>query len=156
MVNIDERQFGFVPGRYTTDAIFIVCQVQEKGITAKNIHYVTFFDLAKAFNRVPRKVLWRALRSLGVEELAVRVIKGMHSNAPRRFLVNGEYSEAFGVGVHQGSVLIPLLFILLLEALSCEVRAGIPWELFCTDDLVLIVDTQEVCISKIKAWKAGK
>ena len=30
------------------------------------------------------------------------------------------------VGVHQGSVLIPLLFIIVLEALSCEFWAGVP------------------------------
>ena len=35
MVNIDEMQFGFVPGRGTTDAIFSVCQLQEKYIAAK-------------------------------------------------------------------------------------------------------------------------
>ena len=32
------------------------------------------------------------------------------------------------VGVHQGSVLSPLLFIIVLEALSREFRAGVPWE----------------------------
>ena len=36
MVNIDEMQFAFVPGRGTTDAIFIVCQLQEKYIAAAN------------------------------------------------------------------------------------------------------------------------
>ena len=29
MVDIDEMQFSFVPGRGTIDAIFIVCQLQE-------------------------------------------------------------------------------------------------------------------------------
>ena len=35
MVDIDEMQFDFVPGRGTTDAIFIVRQLQEKYIAAK-------------------------------------------------------------------------------------------------------------------------
>ena len=71
--------------------------------------------------------------------------------------VNGQYSDGFGVGfsVHQGSVLIPLLFILLPVALSLEFRTGVPWELLYVDDLVLIADTQEECVSKLKTWKAG-
>ena len=44
VVSIDHSQFGFVPGRGTTDAIFVVRQLQEK-------------YLEKAFDRVPRKVI---------------------------------------------------------------------------------------------------
>ena len=145
MVNIDEMQFGFVPGRGTTDAIFIVCQLQEKYIAAKKPVYFAFVDLEKAFNHVPRKVLWWALTSLGVKEWAVRVTHGKYSKAQSCLWVNGQYSEEFGVGVgvHQCSILSPLLFILVLEALSREFRTGIPWELLYTNDQVLIADTQE-------------
>ena len=65
MVNIDEMQFRFVPGRGTTDTIFIVCQLQEKYIAAKKPIYFAFVDLEKALDRVPRKVLWWALRRIG-------------------------------------------------------------------------------------------
>ena len=157
MVDIDQMQFGFVPGRGTTDAIFIVRQLQEKYIASNRRLYFAFVDLEKAFDRVPRQVLWWALRSLGVEEWAVRVIQGMYANARSRVRVNGLYSEEFnvGVGVHQGSVLSPLLFILVLEALSRNFRTGAPWELLYADDLVIIADSQEECISRLKAWKAG-
>ena len=136
MVNIDEIQYGFVPGRGTTDAIFIARQMQEKFIAAKKPLYFAFVDLEKAFDRVPRDVLWWALKSLGVEEWAVRVVQSMYSNARSRVRVNGQYSEEFDVkvGVHQGSVLSPLLFILVLEALSRKFRTGVPWELLYADD----------------------
>ena len=70
--------------------------------------------------------------------------------------VNGQYSEEFGVrdGVHQGSVLSPLLFILVLEALSRQ-RTGVPWELLYADDLVVMADSLEECIAKLKTWKEG-
>ena len=45
MVDIDEMQFGFVPGWGTTDAIFIVRQLQEKHIAAKKPLYFAFVDL---------------------------------------------------------------------------------------------------------------
>ena len=153
MVDIDEMQFGFVPGGGTTDAIFIVRQMQEKHLNANKPLYFAFVDLEKAFDRVPRKVLWWALRSVGVEEWSIRVIQGMYTNARSCVRVNGQYSEEFGVavGVHQGSVLSPLLFILVLEALSREFRTGAPWELLYADDLVIMADSLEQCSSKLKA-----
>ena len=72
-VTIDESQFGFVPGRGTTDAIFVVRQLQEKYLGVNRQLYMAFVDLEKAFNRVPRKVIWWSMRKLGVEELIVRL-----------------------------------------------------------------------------------
>ena len=79
----------------------------------------------------------------------MRVIQGIYSKARSRVRVNGQYSEDFGVGVgvHQGSVLSLLLFILVLEALSREFHTGVPWELLYADDLALISETQDECIS---------
>ena len=34
VVSVDDSQFGFVPGRGTTDAIFVVRQLQEKYLAA--------------------------------------------------------------------------------------------------------------------------
>ena len=42
---------------------------------------MVFVDLEKAFDRVPRKVIWWALRKLGVEEWIVRLVQGMYANA---------------------------------------------------------------------------
>ena len=120
LVSVDNSQFGFVPGRGTTDAIFVVRQLQEKYLAANKRLYMAFVDLEKAFDRVPRKVIWWALRKLGVEEWIVRLVQGMYANARSRVRVGEGYSEEFEVkvGVHQGSVVSPLLFIIVLEALS--------------------------------------
>ena len=98
MVDMDAMQFGFVQERWTSDAIFIVRQLQEKHIASRKPLYFASVDLEKAFDWVPSKVLWWAMRSLGVEEWAIRVIQGMETNSRSRVRVNGQYSEEFGVG----------------------------------------------------------
>ena len=77
-VKIDEMQFGFCPGKGTTDAIFIVRQVQEKFLGKQKELWMAFVDLEKAFDRVPHEVLWWALRHVGVEEWMLNVIKSMY------------------------------------------------------------------------------
>ena len=73
-------------------------------------------------------------------------IPGIIDESPVR--VNGQYSKEFGVGigVHQGSVLSPLLFILVLEALSGQFRTGV---------LAVMADSLEECVSRLKVWKEG-
>ena len=57
-VFIDNMQFGFMPGRGTTDAIFILRQSQEKYLVKNRKLYFAFVDLEKALDQVPRKGIW--------------------------------------------------------------------------------------------------
>ena len=54
------------------------------------------------------------------------------------------------VGVHQGSVLSPLLFTIVLEALSRTFRVGLLWELLYADDLVLMAESEEKLMDKLR------
>ena len=154
LVSINDSQFGFVPGRGNTDAIFAVRQLQEKYLSANKRLYMAFVDLEKVFDRVPQKVIWWALRKLGVEEWVVRLVQGTYANAQSRFLVGEGYSEEFEVklGVHQGSVLSPLLFFFVLEALS-RVPLWVPWEDLYADDLVIIAESLKECVRRLLIWK---
>ena len=58
LMSVDDSQFGFVPGRGTTDAIFVVRQLQEKYLAANKRLYLAFVDLEKVFDRVPWKIIW--------------------------------------------------------------------------------------------------
>ena len=151
-VKIDEMQCGFMSGRGTTDAIFIVRQLQEKHLAANKPLYMAFVDLEKAFDRVPRDVIWWAMRKLGIDEWLVRLVQSMYKDVRSRVRVGDGYSEEFGVGVgvHQGSVLSPLLFIIVLEALSREFRTGCPWELLYADDLMISAESMEELLVKVQ------
>ena len=79
-----------------------------------------------------------------------------YEDASTKVRMNGRESRAFNVkvGVHQGSVLSPLLFIIVLEALSREFREGLPRELLYADDLVLIAESKELLL-EVRKWKEG-
>ena len=55
--------------------------------------------------------------------------------------------------VHQGSVFSPLLFIIVLEALSREFREDLPMELLYADDLVLMTESDKLLMQKSRQWK---
>ena len=65
-------------------------------------------------------------------------------------------SEEFEVkvGVHQGSVLSPLLFVAVMEVVTRKVREGLLWELLYADDLVLVAQSIEKLREKVQQWKA--
>ena len=157
IVRIDDMQFGFMAGKGTTDAIFIVRQLQEKYLAKKKDLWMAFVDLEKAFDRVPREVVWWALRSVCVDEWLVSLIKAMYTDTSTMVRLGSQVSQRLGVnvGVHQGSVLSPLLFIIVLEALSRSFRGGLPLELLYADDLVLLAESKELLLEKIKKWKVG-
>ena len=115
IVSIDEMQFSFMPGRSTIDAIFILRQLQEKFLGKKKNLYFAFVDLEKAFDRVPRKVLWWVMRKLGIDESIIRTVQAMYCNAQSKVRVGSCYSEPINVsvGVHQGYVWSSIVHLLL-------------------------------------------
>ena len=48
-----------------------------------------------------------------------------------------------------------LFFIIVLEALSREIRSGCPEELLYADDLAFVSETLEGLKGRLEAWKAG-
>ena len=102
-------------------------------------------------------MVWWALRCLGVEEWIVSVLKATYEDATTMVRVNGKESKAFSVrvGVHHGSVLSLLLFIIALEAMSREFREGLPMELLYADDLVLVAETEELLMEKLPKLERG-
>ena len=153
-VVINDMQCGFMQGRETTDAIFIFRHLQEKHLVAGKPLFLAFIDLEKAFDRVPREVIWWSMRKLKIDEWLVRIVQSMYKEVRSKVRVGDEYSNSFDVwvGVHQGSVLSPLLFVIVLKALSMELRTGCPWEVLYADDLMVSAHSMDELLVKLRTW----
>ena len=81
--DIHESQFGFMPGRSTTDAIFILMQTIEQYREGQKDICVTFIDLEKAYDRVPREEIWRTTRERLVPEKYVKLVQDMYTGCRR-------------------------------------------------------------------------
>ena len=109
-------------------------------------------DLKKSFDRVPREVIRWAMRKLGVEEWLIVAVMSMYTGAKTVVRTVCECFEV-KVGMHQGSALCSLLFLIVIEAISREFRVALPWELLYADDLVVIAETEDDLIRRLNEWK---
>ena len=69
--------------------------------------------------------------------------------------VDGGLSSSFSVkvGVHQGSTLSALLFIMVIDVLTEDVRDGSLMELLYADDLFLCGESLNEIMDKCWRWK---
>ena len=140
--NIHESQFGFMPGRSTTDAIFILKQTIEQYREGQKDICVTFIDLEKAYDRVPREEIWRTMRERLVPEKYVKLVQDMYTGCRTKVRTVAGVSSKFNVevGIHQGSALSPYLFLILMDVLTERVRKEAPESMLFADDIVLCGD----------------
>ncbi|EYC25675.1 hypothetical protein Y032_0011g1328 [Ancylostoma ceylanicum] len=59
------------------------------------------------------------------------------------------------VGVHQGSTLSPLLFILCIDTISGDLQSTTPWTLLYADDVMIAASTWEELQREVQAFKDG-
>ena len=79
----------------------------------------------------------------------------MHEIAKFHVKLNLQFSDEFSIEVasHQGAVLSPVLFIVIMEVLSREFKVGCLWVLLFADHLVLMAETLEYLKKKLIIWK---
>ena len=74
----------------------------------------------KTFDKVPRKVMEWALRKRGLAEVLVQAVMSLYEGSKTKVRVGSGTSEEFWVraGMHQGSVLSPLIFAIVVDAVT--------------------------------------
>ena len=157
IVEIEENQLGYQRDKSTIDGIFILRQLQERYGEKKKLLYHIFVDLEKAFDRIPRRMIEWALRRKMVPERLVKLVMGLYRNSRSRVKavagISGEFN--IGVGVHQGSALSPLLFVIVMGEVTKEVRGDAIWQMLYADDLVLTAESEERAVEMFEEWKRG-
>ena len=94
------------------EAIFLIRQVMKRyREKKKNIHMV-FIDLKKAYDKIPRNVMWWALDKHKVPAKYVGLIKDMYNNVVTSVRTSDGDTDDFPImiGLYQGSALSPYLF----------------------------------------------
>ena len=123
-VQISQQPYGFMPGKSTMDAIFALRMMIEKYREGQKELHCVFIDLEKAYDRVPRLELWHCMKQAGVTEKYIRVVQNMYAGCEIVARCAAGLTKPFKVrvGLHQGSALSPLLFAVVMDQLTGEVR----------------------------------
>ena len=125
--HLQETQYGFRKHRSTGDAIHAIRRLMDYAeITGKEAFFL-FLDWEKAFDKVDHNILISKLYALGIRGKVLTWLTAFLKNRKQRVKVDGCLSSPQWVlsGVPQGSVLGPLLFIIMMIDIDKGITAGL-------------------------------
>ena len=125
LLNIpDILQTAYQKGLSCIDATFATPEALLIHLREGGHPYLCLFDLEKAFDSVKLPVLLKSLFQVGINGKCWRLLNDWYLNAQSRVYVNGSLSRPLSInrGVKQGSILSPLLFIIVIDPLLKKLR----------------------------------
>ena len=135
-----DRQYGFRKNRNTILAILDVVTRCYDNISGKKFNFITI-DLTKAFDTVNHRILLKKLEFYGIRGICNDMFKSYLSNRQQAVHIKNEvsYTSIVKMGVPQGSVLGPLLFILYVNDIQNALDFSTA-HLFADDTCLLLSD----------------
>ena len=125
-----EFQNGFRCLRGTIDSVFTVKQLIKKRSEHGLPTWLLLIDLVKAFDRVPRELLWEVMIKQGVPPKLVSLLRALHTTVKVKFEHEGVTQTLDSIiGVKQGDLLGPDLFIFFMAAVMKTWRSSYSYSL---------------------------
>ena len=111
------NQFGFRKGFSTYMPLLLLQDKVMKAFESNNISCAIYLDLKKAFDTVDHKILLQKLKAYGITDMFLSIIESYLSSRYQCVEFKNVRSSLrqMSIGVPQGSILGPLLFILYIN-----------------------------------------
>ena len=95
------------------------------------------------------------LEKVYVPEAYINIIRDMYAGCKTTVKTNAGNTIGIEmeVGLHQGSALSPLLFVIIIDVITEEIEEGTPWAMLFVDDLVLCDPDREKMEIKLERWR---
>ena len=137
------RQFGFQKGKSTADAFLALVEYVYSCLNRKEHCIGVFIDLKKAFDTVNHNILLGKLERCGVRGLPLQWLASYLRDRRQCVTIDGRCSSQrnINVGIPQGSILGPQLFLLYVNDLP-NVSSKL-WPIFYADDTTLLANNSD-------------
>lgn len=116
-LEIARTQTGFIAGKGTRNAIFMLRTIIERNIDINKEIYLCFVDYSKAFDSVIHEKLIQLLKQLNIDSKDIRLIQQLYWMQSSAIRMENKVSGYVDIkkGVRQGCIMSPDLFNIYTE-----------------------------------------